>query len=39
LALDVQEKQMAEDLAADEIRAPLKLEHHATLPQQSECSR
>jgi len=30
---------MAEDLAADEIRAPLKLEHHATLPQQSECSR
>jgi hypothetical protein len=30
LALDVQEKQMTEDLTADEIRALLKLEPRAT---------
>jgi hypothetical protein len=30
LVLDVQEKQMTEDLTAEEIRALLKLEPHAT---------
>jgi hypothetical protein len=30
LALDVQEKQMIDDLTADEVRAFLKLEPHAT---------